>query len=328
MPFDIVGFQEKHKDTYGNVPLADIAKEAYETDYSDKYPDYNSFVKEHGLDKVISEDTKKRTPPTFEEKIRNAVASVTPAGYEDISTGFVKGASWGYIPATETPEDAGTGHKIARGAAELAGMATGLIPVSRGVNVGLKGISAVSKVGTVAKGVAGGAITGGIWGAGRKQEEGEDRISSALKDAAMFGTFSAGGELVKGLAGKLAPETVGKLLDKLRVTPDYVPDVAEKAILGKLGYVSSGTLGAGAGASEPAKDWEERLKNILTGAATFGLAHGAGEAFGKGKDLYKEYYLDFGENFENFFDRAFDHGETFGQRSARGEDTLAQQNFS
>jgi hypothetical protein len=39
MPLDILGYYNANKDFYGDASLEDVAKDAYQRDYKDKYPD-------------------------------------------------------------------------------------------------------------------------------------------------------------------------------------------------------------------------------------------------------------------------------------------------
>ncbi len=274
MPFDILGYQQKYKDQYGDVPLEAVAKDAFTRGgYDKEYPDYDTWKKAKGIDSVVQEDTQNRRP--FTEKLRDAVAHIAPAGFEDIPTAFVHGATFGYAPAAKTPEDAGMVHKIATGAAGLAGMGVGLIPAAAMLPEGA----------TVAGAAATSGVLGGIYGAIRKPEEGEDRLSNAWKDALMFGTFGAGGKVISKGLGALMPESVGKVLEKINtnaklpVAERVALTPAEQTIQSRLGYVTSAALGGGAGATEPAEDWQQRIQNIVTGAGTFAGAHGISSAF-------------------------------------------------
>lgn len=282
-----MGYQNKYKDYYGNAPLADIAKDAYKRGYHNGEPDYETWEKSSGVNKLIQEDAEKRRPKTFTDKIRDAVASVTPKGFEDIPTSFLHGATLGYVPETKTPEDAGMGHKVAKGVAELAGMGVGLIPAA----------AILPESATLAGAAGTSALLGGIYGAVRKPEEGETRLNNIWKDALMFGTFGVGGKAIASGLGRLMPESVGAVLDKItenaklpvaeRLPFDKLLTSEEQAIHNRLQYVTSATLGGGAGATEPAKDFNERLQNILIGAGTFAGAHGVTSAFGKLKERKK-----------------------------------------
>ena len=65
MAFDILGYRDKYKSYYGNMPLEDVAKDVFERDYKDQYPDYDTWKKEKGVDQVLSGNA-----PAFEDKLR------------------------------------------------------------------------------------------------------------------------------------------------------------------------------------------------------------------------------------------------------------------
>jgi hypothetical protein len=262
MAFDILGYYNKTKAYYGDAPLDEVAKDVYARHYPEEAPDFNSWKKLHGIESVIQEDSDRRNPPPFTERLKRAVSRVAPAGFEDIPTAFVHGATFGYVPEVKTPEDAGMVHKVAKGAAELAGMGVGLAGPAK-----LLGPAA-----TVLGAVTRGATLGGFYGGVRKPEEGEDRISNAARDAAVFAAFGGGGGLIERGLGKLMPETVGKVLEKIRNKEALTPE--EQKIPQHLGYVTSAALMGGAGAIEPAKDWHERVRNIITGLGVGAGAHG------------------------------------------------------
>ncbi len=278
MAFDLQVYRDQYKDYYRDASLDDVAKEIYTREgHAQQFPDFNEFKKAAGVDAAIEEE-RRRKNPSFTEKLQDAVAKITPAGFEDISTGFVKGLTWGYAPAVKTPEDAGVVHKMATGAAQLAGMGVGLIPAAKGLT--LAGIAGEGLFGAI----RGGLALGGIYGGLRKPEEGEGRIQNALIDAAMFGAFRAGDNLVERALGKLMPETVAPVLEKItknaeaikNKTPELINPLSEgeELIRKRLGYVTSGALGLGAGATEPANTWNERLQHMLIGMGTFAGAHG------------------------------------------------------
>lgn len=224
-------------------------------------------------------------PHSTGENIRDIVSSITPAGYEDISTGFVKGATLGYVPAVPTPEDASMGHKVAAGAAHLTGMGLALVPAA----------AALPEVGVVAGSAilgraATGAILGGTYGALRKPEQGETRFHNALTDAAMFAGFEGAGAAVTEAAGALFPKVVGAVLAKVKgqqaLAKSALPQEEKLAELVKLqltpseqkiktiiDYGKSAVLGMAGGALEPADTWDRRIENMAIGAGTFTGAH-------------------------------------------------------
>jgi hypothetical protein len=91
--FDLLGYQEKFKDYYGNAPLEEIARSVYDRTFSKEYPDFESWKKDAGIDSIIQEDIKRRTPPTFWEKLTGATAHVAPMrfdilGYQKANEGY------------------------------------------------------------------------------------------------------------------------------------------------------------------------------------------------------------------------------------------------
>jgi len=73
--FDIQGYYNKYKDYYGDIPLDEVAKAVYARTFANQYPDYNSWKKAVGIESLIQEDTKRRTPPppSFLGKIMGAL---------------------------------------------------------------------------------------------------------------------------------------------------------------------------------------------------------------------------------------------------------------
>jgi len=73
------------------MPLEDVAKDVYQRDYKDKYPDYNAWKKEKGIDQALS-----GSAPTFEDKLRTATDRVAPKGESGgIIKSFLQGGAEG-----------------------------------------------------------------------------------------------------------------------------------------------------------------------------------------------------------------------------------------
>ena len=71
MPFDILGYQKKYKDEYGEAPLEDVAKDVFtRAGYDKEYPDYDTWKKVKGIDSIIQEDSQRRNPPSFKRPRR------------------------------------------------------------------------------------------------------------------------------------------------------------------------------------------------------------------------------------------------------------------
>jgi hypothetical protein len=194
--------------------------------------------------------------------------------YADIPTKLVHGATFGYLPAVETPAEAGIPRRIAGTAAELAGMGLGLF-ATRGIPL-LKGITT-----PVGKGIIGGAISAAkplaFYEAARAREQGETagRIETGLKGGLTGAIFGAAGGILEPLIAKLPWfETARTAILKRKQGLELLPDES-KAISKLHSLVITPMLGAGAGATEPAKDMEERIANIAVGAGGFALAEKA-----------------------------------------------------
>ncbi|KWT73768.1 hypothetical protein [Candidatus Magnetominusculus xianensis] len=167
-----------------------------------------------------------------------------------------------------------------------------------------------------------GGMLGGAYGAVKNTEHGQgdiSRITNALKDAALFAGFGVGGELIGSLAARISPiakSAMEKLLvqEKLAdsnpdlflrikagdaagdagryINPKDIGDLEtfklsqltaqEQAAISLVGAGRAATLGAGAGAAEPAKDWKERARNMTVGMFTFFLQHFAAPSAYKG----------------------------------------------
>ncbi|MFZ2809449.1 MAG: PLxRFG domain-containing protein [Desulfosalsimonadaceae bacterium] len=78
MSFDILGYQKANKSYYGDAPLIDIAKDAYEQDFKDQAPDFDTWAKSSGIESHLQEDIKRRTPPSFMDKLRAGTSHVAP----------------------------------------------------------------------------------------------------------------------------------------------------------------------------------------------------------------------------------------------------------
>ncbi|KJU81604.1 hypothetical protein MBAV_006198 [Candidatus Magnetobacterium bavaricum] len=114
----------------------------------------------------------------------------------------------------------------------------------------------------------------------------------------MGAAFGSGRGLMVGLGAKISP-TFASALAKTEPTPamlglanairsgekltakgmetakGFKLTPGERTALGFSDWATTTSLGAAAGASEPAQDWQERLTNIGVGAGSFALAHAA-----------------------------------------------------
>ena len=87
MAFDILGYYKDNKEFYGDAPLEDVAKDAYQREYKDKYPDYNSWKKIKGIDSIIQEDISKRKS----SEISDEGSGLLRRGIRDPLLGLTKG---------------------------------------------------------------------------------------------------------------------------------------------------------------------------------------------------------------------------------------------
>lgn len=102
MAFDIVGYQKANKAYYGNAPLIDVARDVYEQDFKDQSPDFDTWAKSSGIESYIQEDAKKRTPKTWEDKLREGVTHAAPKQSDgNIIKSFLQGGAEGLT--TELP---------------------------------------------------------------------------------------------------------------------------------------------------------------------------------------------------------------------------------
>jgi hypothetical protein len=63
MPFDIIGFRNKHIDYYGDAPLDKVAKDVYtRAGYDKEYPDFDTWAKQEGVDQHVQNDLTRRNP--------------------------------------------------------------------------------------------------------------------------------------------------------------------------------------------------------------------------------------------------------------------------
>ena len=76
--FDIVRYYNDNKSYYGDIPLEDVAQDALSARFYKQYPDYNSWKQAAGIEPLIQEDTKRRTP-SFSSKLMGAI----PFHYEE-----------------------------------------------------------------------------------------------------------------------------------------------------------------------------------------------------------------------------------------------------
>jgi hypothetical protein len=150
--FDIQSYYNKTKDYYGDVSLDTVAKDAYNRHVNHtEFPDYDTWKKAVGIELLIQEDIKRRTPPppSFSDKIMDAltfksrtppspsfldkVMGVLPFRYDEES---IQGRLYRYDRITKTVQQR-------RGSNE----AFQWVPVPRFKNLrGIRGTSMISNV--------------------------------------------------------------------------------------------------------------------------------------------------------------------------------------
>jgi len=128
--FDILGYQKANKDYYGDMPLDEVAKDAFTVGgYDKEFPDYDSWKKAKGIEPIIQEDIKRRTPPSFMDKLRSATSGVAPGIGETPTRSLL---DYGKDTAID----------VAKGVVGLGESAVGLADIFSG-NITGKGLSEV-----------------------------------------------------------------------------------------------------------------------------------------------------------------------------------------
>jgi len=75
--FDIREYHRENFDYYGDIPLEEVARDIYTRGgYDKEFKDFKEFTKAAGIDQVIQEDIKRRTP-SFIDKLSKAVNAVS-----------------------------------------------------------------------------------------------------------------------------------------------------------------------------------------------------------------------------------------------------------
>jgi len=95
--FRLQDYYNAYKDYYGDVPLETVAKDVYQREYQDKYPDYENWKKAKGIDQIIQEDNDRRKP-SFSNKVMGAI----PFRYDEES---IHGRLYRYDRFTKTVEE-------------------------------------------------------------------------------------------------------------------------------------------------------------------------------------------------------------------------------
>jgi hypothetical protein len=136
-----------------------------------------------------------------------ALDTAAAAAYE--GAGAVKGVSMGYVDPTklvdETPlADRNISKGIAEGAGQFAGAIAPIGGIGRGVGVALAKSGLMKGVRPVLQNLVHAGVTGAVYGAARKPEEGETRPENALNDAAGFIVFTGAAQLIDKAARAFA----------------------------------------------------------------------------------------------------------------------------
>ena len=165
-----------------------------------------------------------------EEEIKGKVQEYTkPHPLRALGAGAVKATTAGYLPEIEAAKVSKEAFPTQATIGEFVGYAA---------PIGVAGkVSAATKLGAkapwLAKAAIRGATTGGIYGAARKPEEGEDRLTNALWDAVLFAGFDGALSVV----GRYAPPAVAKLKSwwnkiggKGKVKPEQIVEKAKEVM--------------------------------------------------------------------------------------------------
>jgi len=97
--FRLQDYYNANKNYYGDIPLEDVAKDVYQRDYSDQYPDYETWKKDKGLEAIIQEDNDRRKP-SFLDKLKK-VKVPFPFRYDEES---IQGRLYRFDRITRTVE--------------------------------------------------------------------------------------------------------------------------------------------------------------------------------------------------------------------------------
>lgn len=180
--------------------------------------------------------------------VGNAVPAPTPARQISSSVAWLLGAGL-------------TGKALGMGITKMGLMATpgtfiklGLTPAM--ANIAARGLGAAEV----------GAAYGGIGVPFLPKDE--SKLLHVGKMAAAFGVFGSAEGMLEGIASKIP--AVGEIFKKINTGETLTPKEQTIAQVVKVAQLSA--MGGGAGATEPAKDWKERLQNSVIGMASFGIA--------------------------------------------------------
>ena len=111
-----------------------------------------------------------------------------------------------------------------------------------------------------------GGLYGGIGAPFLPQDQ--SKLLHIGKMAAAFGVFGTAEGMLEGLASKIRP--IGEIFKKIEDGKELSPKEQTIAKVVKIAQLSA--MGGGAGATEPANTWQERVQNSIIGMASFGLA--------------------------------------------------------
>jgi hypothetical protein len=94
--FDLIGYRDKYKNFYGDIPLESVAKDAYAKGYNHGEPDYETWKKNTGIESIIQEDNDRRKP-SFSSKLMGAI----PFRYDEE---YIQGRLYRYDRFNKTVE--------------------------------------------------------------------------------------------------------------------------------------------------------------------------------------------------------------------------------
>lgn len=270
MAFDIKNFYERNKDYYGDVPLEDVAKDAFTRSGMDQKYSYDDWKQQIGIAPIVEEDAYQRqvqkarmdTPGIFGELGRSLMRGVTQTVPQSIG----KGIQWlnpdsGGIQAVEeagkTIERFGDanvkrfpGITMSK-AAEEAGdwnprkwVASAGESIAQSVTPIIVGAAGAAIGGPVAGVAAGLGTLGGMFYAGTAEDTYRSAKEKGLSDedamnlANITGGVEAGGELVADLIpikifgglGKAAKGSIIKSLTSRKPVKAMIGDVARTIV--------------------------------------------------------------------------------------------------
>ena len=234
MPFDILAYKDKFSDYYSDKSLDDVAKDVYSGGGFEKFADYDTWKKDTGIEAIIQSDLQKRTPKTWEDKLREGVTHAAPKQSDgNIVKSFLQGGAEGLT--TELPSMIGealefTGSHLPFKGIEKAGKSLKEWAEEKrrdlyGEEVERTGLDRIVYEGT--KMLAPSLIPGGIVGTAARGLKGVSALRKAGKLAeatkAARSSMNIAGGAVAGLFGLSQAQQTKETAEERGVDPGLTP---------------------------------------------------------------------------------------------------------